>query len=63
MEGLFSRSNTTDIVFGTSGGGRVSIDLQKFKELGEEDPLIIYLRKVSERAKDLTVTYQKTKLP
>jgi hypothetical protein len=56
---LFSKSGTSDIVT-NSGEGTVTIDLRKFKTLDEENPLIKYLARVSEWARNETVTYDKS---
>ena len=57
---LFSRSGVTDLAFTGNKEDKVIIDLRSFKELEEDDSLIKYLNKVSGRARNLTVTYQKT---
>lgn len=59
IQKLFSRSDVPNLTLASDEKGIILINLQGFKELGEEDPLIEYLHKVSERSKNLTVTYQK----
>ncbi len=56
---LFSRSNIPDLATSNPEKTFVNINLQGFKELEEEDSLIKYLKRLSERTKDTTVTYDK----
>jgi hypothetical protein len=51
IEELFSRSATPDLVSRDENKKNVTIDLWGFRSLGEDDPLITYLSRVSERAK------------
>jgi hypothetical protein len=58
--GLFSRSKVPDLAKGsTEDPPKIKIDLQGFKELKMDDPLMQYLYRLSERAKDITVKYEK----
>jgi len=55
---LFSRSDSHWLA--TTYGDVVKINLKGFRDLKSDDPLIVFLTNVSERAKDTTVTYYKT---
>lgn len=53
IEGLFSKSDIPNL--SSKDEKSVSIDLQGFKSLGKDNPLIKYLNRVSERAKNITI--------
>jgi len=56
---LLSRSDTQNLVEVDEGKHVVKINLQNFKTINEEDPLMKYLSRVSERARNTMVTYDK----
>lgn len=62
---LFSKSNVANLITTQSLdipldiNEVISINLEKFKNLGDKDPLISYLKKVTEKTKGILVSYWK----
>lgn len=63
LEKLFNKSNVKGLVTHDEihdNYGFVAVNLKSFKNLSKDDPLIIYLKRLSEKAKSVTVKYMKT---
>lgn len=55
MSGLFSKSNNKNLLK-TVETDLIDIDVKEFKNLEDSDPLMVYLERVAQRAKNISVT-------
>jgi hypothetical protein len=62
LENLFSRSDQKDLARRTKNSPvleKITINLEAFAKLPENDPLVVFLNKAAKRAENIQVTYPK----